>query len=102
MLGNDLLQGVLTLPSIMLLERYPHDNPIKALFQDRGQNGYLQQALDMINNSTIVADCYAVIRDNCAKAAELSCGHPIERRPIQAFLRDHRRQAPISSRPLIA
>ena len=69
--GNDLLQGVLTLPSIMLLERYPNDNPIKALFQDRGQNGHLQQALDMINNSTIVADCYAVIHDYCAKAADL-------------------------------
>ena len=68
--GNDLLQGVLTLPSIMLLERYPNDNPIKALFQDRGQNGHLQQALDMINNSTIVADCYAVIHDYCAKAAD--------------------------------
>lgn len=68
--GNDLLQGVLTLPSIMLMERYPEDNPIQALFQDRGQNGHLQQALDMINNSTIVADCYGVIREYCAKAAE--------------------------------
>ena len=26
--GNDLRQGVLTLPSIMLMQRYPKDNPI--------------------------------------------------------------------------
>jgi geranylgeranyl pyrophosphate synthase len=67
--GNDLLQGVLTLPSIMLLERYPENNPIEALFQDRSQNGKLQQALDMINSSGIIADCYAVIREYCANAA---------------------------------
>ena len=67
--GNDLLQGVLTLPSIMLLERYPENNPIEALFQDRTQDGKLQQALDMINNSGIVTDCYAVIREYCANAA---------------------------------
>ena len=60
--GNDLLQGVLTLPTIMLMERYPDDNPIKKLFKDRGQDGELQQALDMINDSTIIDDCYAVIR----------------------------------------
>ena len=29
--GSDLAQGVLTLPTIMLLERYPKDNPIQAL-----------------------------------------------------------------------
>ena len=30
--GNDLLQGVLTLPTIMLIERYPDDHPIDRLF----------------------------------------------------------------------
>jgi octaprenyl-diphosphate synthase len=68
--GNDLLQGVLTLPSIMLLERYPENNPIEALFRERSHNGHLQQALDMINNSTIIGDCYAEIHAYCAKAAQ--------------------------------
>lgn len=67
--GNDLLQGVLTLPSIMLLERYPENNPIEALFRDRTQDGKLLQALEMINNSSIVADCYKVICEYCARAA---------------------------------
>jgi geranylgeranyl pyrophosphate synthase len=72
--GNDLLQGVLTLPSIMLLERFPKDNPIEALFRERDQNGHLQRALEMINNSTIVRDCYAEIHGYCHRAAQaLEC-----------------------------
>jgi len=68
--GNDLLQGVLTLPSIMLLERYPDNNPIEALFRERSHDGLLQQALDMINNSSIISDCYTEIHGYCAKAAQ--------------------------------
>ena len=68
--GNDLLQGVLTLPSIMLMERYPNDNPIKRLFKEPGQDGALQRALEMINDSTIISDCYAVIREYCATASQ--------------------------------
>ena len=67
--GNDLLQGVLTLPTIMLVERYPNDNPISDLFKDRAQDGKVKQALEMINNSTIVDDCQAVVRDYCEKAS---------------------------------
>lgn len=67
--GNDLLQGILTLPSIMLLERYPENNPVEALFRERTHDGHLQQALEMINNSGIVSDCYTEIRQYCAQAA---------------------------------
>ncbi len=68
--GNDLLQGVLTLPSIMLMDRYPKDNPVEELFrQNNGGGGdSLKRALEMIQNSDIIADCYAVARDYCSKA----------------------------------
>ena len=67
--GNDLQQGVLTLPSIMLLERYPDENPIRALFQDRNADGCLRRTLEMINGSTILADCNAEVQKYCAAAA---------------------------------
>ena len=67
--GNDLLQGVLTLPTIKLMERYPNDNPIEKLFKNRGQDSTLQKALDMINDSTIIDECYAVIRQYCEAAS---------------------------------
>ena len=70
--GADLIHGVLTLPTIMLLERYPDDNPVAALFQDPEQDGRLRQALEMINNSTIIGDCEGVVQDYCDQAiAEL-------------------------------
>ena len=68
--GNDLLQGVLTLPTILLLERYPSDNPILALFRDPKKDGKLQQAIKMINDSSIVADCFEIIRGYCDKATK--------------------------------
>ena len=89
--GNDLLQGVLTLPSIMLMERYPDDHPIDALFAEIKNGGpdspsspdfrsspdprsseidrLLNKSLDMITGSGIIPDCFAIIRDYCAAAA---------------------------------
>ena len=66
--GSDLLQGILTLPTIMLMERYPENNPIEALFRDRTQDSKVQQALDMLNNSSIMTDCYAMVREYCERA----------------------------------
>ena len=69
--GNDLLQGVLTLPAIMLLERYPKENPIEELFVRRedGAGDSLERALAMIQNSEIIQDCYAVVADYCNAAS---------------------------------
>ena len=66
--GNDLLQGVLTLPTILLLERYPNNNPIADLFKDREDTAKVGQTLDMINNSTILSDCFAIVRQYCDQA----------------------------------
>lgn len=66
--GNDLRQGVLTLPSIMLMQRYPEENPIPALFLGPGLDGELERTLDMVKNSSIVPDCFAIIRDYCDEA----------------------------------
>ncbi len=68
--GSDLMQGVLTLPTIKLMERYPDHNLVEKLFQDRGQSTALQQVLDMINDSPVIDDCYAVIQQYCDDASE--------------------------------
>ena len=34
-IGSDLMQGTLTLPSLLLMERYPKDNPIKRAFRSK-------------------------------------------------------------------
>ena len=72
--GSDLRQGVLTLPAIKLMERYPNGNPIQELFQAKDQDAEvreakLQQALEMINNTPVIDDCYAVIEGYCDTAS---------------------------------
>lgn len=68
--ASDLLQGNLTLPSIMLKEQQPADNPISAIFENRDRERGLALAIDMIRNSEIVPACYRVAQDFTAKACE--------------------------------
>ncbi len=68
--GNDLLQGTITLPSILLMEQYPDDNPIKSFFDNRESEVSLRKAIEMIQNSDIIPQSYAVASDLCAKATQ--------------------------------
>ena len=69
--GNDLLQGVLTLPTIMFLERYPGDGPLKELFTNGSGAGEesFKVALERIQSSDVIQDCYAVVRGYCDDAS---------------------------------
>ncbi|MBN2240976.1 MAG: polyprenyl synthetase family protein [Dehalococcoidales bacterium] len=68
--GSDLTQGTLTLPSMMLMERYPDDNPVRTLFENRGGQEEVDRTIDMVKNSDIVKQCYAVAREYCERACE--------------------------------
>jgi octaprenyl-diphosphate synthase len=65
--GSDLTQGTLTLPAMMLIERYPDDNPVKRLFETRDSENVVQ-AIDMVLNSSIISDCYRTASEYCEKA----------------------------------
>jgi len=67
-IGSDLTQGTLTLPAMFILQRYPEDNPIKRLFENRDKQENIQLALELVRNSSIVQDCYSVASDYCTKA----------------------------------
>jgi len=66
--GSDLAQGILTLPAMLLLERYPENNPIKELFQNRDKQKNMKLAIELVRNSSIVQECYTLASDYCAKA----------------------------------
>ncbi len=66
--GSDLAQGTLTLPAMLVLERYPGDNPVKRLFQNRAKQENIKLALELVRNSSIVDECYAVASEYAAKA----------------------------------
>ena len=61
--GSDLLQGTLTLPALLLMERHPDDNPVKKLFRNKRRQEHLAEALFMIQNSDILDESSAVARD---------------------------------------
>ncbi len=74
--GNDLLQGVLTLPSIKLLERYPTDNPVRALFARPDDRDHLRKSLKMMQESDILEECHAEAEQYCDKALRILEGLP--------------------------
>jgi octaprenyl-diphosphate synthase len=65
--GSDLIQGTLTLPAIMLAERYPADNPVKKAFDTRDTT-HVKKAIEMVRNSDIIDECYKMASDYCEKA----------------------------------
>ncbi len=68
--GSDLTQGTITLPAMLLLERYPKDNPVKRRFEDRDNKDNIKQAIEMIRNSPIVDECYQVASEYSARACQ--------------------------------
>ena len=67
--GSDLAQGTLTLPSLLLLGRYPEDNPVKRLFNNGGnRQRSIIEALELVHNSSIIDECYQVSSDYSTKA----------------------------------
>ena len=63
-IGSDLMQGTLTLPSLILMERNPDDNPIKKAFRTKKPKAeHVAAAVYMVLNSDILNESYAVARD---------------------------------------
>jgi len=66
--GSDLTQGTLTLPSLIILERYPEDNPVKRLFRNKEGQDEIELAIELVRSSSIADECYQVASDYCEKA----------------------------------
>ena len=63
-IGSDLMAGTLTLPSLILMERYPKDNPVKKAFRaKKPKPEHIIEAVNMVRNSDILDEAYRVARD---------------------------------------
>ena len=68
--GSDLMEGTLTLPSLLLMERQPEDNPVIRLFA-RPENGSLESAIAAVRDSGVLDESYEIarqFRDDAEKA----------------------------------
>jgi geranylgeranyl pyrophosphate synthase len=70
-IGNDLFRGVLTLPAILFLERYPGDDSIKGIFDSRDDPRKLELVVERIHNSSIIAECHNLAAAFCSKACSV-------------------------------
>ena len=68
--GSDLTQGTLTLPSMLLLERFPEENPVKKIFQNGDRDSNVKLTIELVRNSSIIEECYQTASDYCAKACQ--------------------------------
>jgi geranylgeranyl pyrophosphate synthase len=72
------MQGTLTLPALLLIERQPEDNPVKRYFTGRNKAKNLETALQMVRESDILDESFKVAYDFRDKAlsalAELDGG----------------------------
>jgi len=84
--GSDLIQGTLTLPSLLLLERYPKNNPIRKLFARRRRDEYLAQAVEMIRQSDIPRESYQMAKSFASEAEQALTALP--RNAARRTLRD--------------
>ncbi|MCJ7769118.1 MAG: polyprenyl synthetase family protein [Dehalococcoidales bacterium] len=67
--GSDLAQGTVTLPSLLLMQRYPEDNPVKRIFNNEGgKQQNIKKAIEIICNSGIIEECYSTASDYSNKA----------------------------------
>lgn len=67
--GSDLMQGTLTLPSLLLMDRLPDDNPVQKYFE-RPRKDLLAQAVQAILGTDIADESYEMARGFCAAAHE--------------------------------
>jgi geranylgeranyl pyrophosphate synthase len=68
--GSDLLQGTLTLPTILLLERYPEDNPTIKVLGKRDTEENIKRVIEMLSDSPVIEDCYAIAEGFSEKACQ--------------------------------
>ncbi len=85
--GSDLLQGTLTLPSLLLMQRFPSDNPVQRYFQERRPE-LVAEAVAIIRASDIPEECHDMARrfGEAAKAALTPLPATTARRTLEGLV----------------
>ncbi len=73
--GNDLLHGVITLPTILFFENHPEGSPVDTLSENREQ-GNLRRAVELIRNSAVLEYSYEIAGEFCSLAHQALAGLP--------------------------
>lgn len=66
--GNDLAQGVMTLPSILFCSRYSSEDSVKRFMQNPKDPEIIMKLSENVRDSSIIGECEAIIAEYCAEA----------------------------------
>jgi octaprenyl-diphosphate synthase len=69
-IGSDLTRGILTLPVLLILERYPKENTIQRLFENHSDQEENQRVIEIIRNSSIIEECHNIVASYRDKACQ--------------------------------
>jgi len=74
-IGSDLAQGTFTLPAMLLIERYPKNNPVEELFNNQDmpeaeKQKRIKQAIELVRGSEIPKQCHELASEYCTKACQ--------------------------------
>ena len=69
--GQDLDQGLLTLPSLLYLEKFPNETNISTLFSEGNSQKYKPKIVESILNSEIIEECYIKAQNYCNTSKEM-------------------------------
>ena len=67
--GSDLMQGTLTLPSLLLMDRSQKNNAVQRYFA-RPARDRLAQAVQSVLDSGVAEESYEMAKDFCARARD--------------------------------
>ena len=74
--GNDLSQGVLTLPAILYVEAHPDDLVVHSAFTSRKDVEKVRQAVELVRGSRMLDEAACIADGYCEKAREALAGLP--------------------------
>jgi len=66
--GSDLIQGTLTLPIILLMEKNPDGDHLRELFEKSEDPPDVARIIEIVRNSPIIDECYRIARGFLSKA----------------------------------
>lgn len=66
--GNDLLQGVMTLPSILFCKKYANDDSVKSLIQNPKDRDTVLKFSENVRCSSVISECHTIISKYCEDA----------------------------------
>ena len=69
-IGQDLMHGIITLPSLLALNKNEGENPINYMFNNSNNESLLEECIKFVQDKNVLYECYQIAQDYCNNALE--------------------------------